>query len=477
MTSHAARNRYAFGVGTIGRDMVYAMVSMFLIVFLSEVLDLDDTTLLHVIVVLTVLRVLDAVNDPLMGWIVDNIRGRWGKFKPAMAVGAVGAVLAMLMLFSDPGLTGVWLVAYIGLGYLLWDLFYGVNDIAYWSMLPSLTTDRRERERTGAFARICANIGLFSVVVAVIPVTNGVAGWLDGMRPEAGEAANLRLAWLLFAAVVAVVLLVFTCVTLAGVREDRARFKVEDKTTVRDLFGVIGRNDQLLWLAASMSLFMIGYTTTVTFGPYYFKYAFGDEDLYAVFALVLGVAQLGALVAFPALARRFTRRSLYTAATVLVVLGYLGFWLSPTHLAPVAVFGGLLFVGQGLIQILMLMFLADSIEYGQWKLGARNESITFSVQPFINKLGAAAATGIVGVTLVVSGINEAEGAADVTPAGLTLLSIAMFGIPLVAIVAGYLVYRSRFRIDADFYEQILTDLRARGDLDADAERPERTPPR
>lgn len=134
------------------------------------------------------------------------------------------------------------------------------------------------------------------------------------------------------------------------------------------------------------------------------------------------------------------------------------------NMIPIAVAGILLFVGQAFIQTLMLMFLADTIEYGQWKLGKRNDSITFSIQPFINKIGAALATGVVTITLILSGINEAPTAADVTDQGLLILKIAMMALPLAAIVAGYLVYRRKYKIDAQFYGQIVEDLKERGDI-------------
>jgi len=197
---------------------------------------------------------------------------------------------------------------------------------------------------------------------------------------------------------------------------------------------------------------------------YYFKYVYGDEGMYSVFAGVLGVSQLTALVLFPKFSARFSRRKLYSAATVLVILGYGVFFFSPANMIPIAVAGVLLFVGQAFIQTLMLMFLADTIEYGQWKLGKRNDSITFSVQPFINKIGAAVATGVVTVTLIISGINQTSSAADVTSRGLLIMKIAMMLLPLAAIVAGYVIYRKKYRIDADFYSRIVGDLKARGDI-------------
>ena len=107
---------------------------------------------------------------------------------------------------------------------------------------------------------------------------------------------------------------------------------------------------------------------------------------------VCGVAQLSALGVYPAVSRRFNRRQLYTLATVLVLAGYAIFFFAEISIILVALGAVLVFVGQAFIQTLMLMFLADTVEYGQWKLGKRNESITFSVQPLINKIGGALST-------------------------------------------------------------------------------------
>lgn len=186
--------------------------------------------------------------------------------------------------------------------------------------------------------------------------------------------------------------------------------------------------------------------------------------MYSVFAGVLGISQLAALTVFPLFARRVSRKVLYTAATVLVVAGYGIFFFAPMNMIPIAAAGVLLFVGQAFIQTLMLMFLADTIEYGQWKMGKRNDSITFSIQPLINKLGAAVATGVVTLTLIVSGINRAESAADVTAQGLLIMKIAMMALPLAAIAMGYFVYLRKYRIDEKFYEQIVTHLKERGDI-------------
>jgi melibiose permease/lactose/raffinose/galactose permease len=213
-----------------------------------------------------------------------------------------------------------------------------------------------------------------------------------------------------------------------------------------------------------MALFLIGYMTTTSFGTYYFKYAFGNEDMYSVFAAVLGVSQLSALAVFPLFSKRFSRKQLYFFATVLVLAGYALFFFAPMNMLPIGIAGVLIFIGEAFIQLLMLMFLADTIEYGQWKSGKRNEAVTLSIQPLINKIGGAIATGIVTVTLIVSGINRAETAADVTSEGLLLMKLAMFVLPLICIVAGYFVYRFKFKIDKAFYDKIVGELAERGDI-------------
>lgn len=449
-----SKNRVFFGLGTVGRDMSYTLVSMYLIYYLTDVLDLSDSMMWGATLILTVLRVFDALNDPFMGLVVDNTDTRYGKFKPGILIGAIIGSLLALAMFTDFGLTGVPYLLSFGLIYLAWDIAYGVNDIAYWSMLPTLSLDQKEREKAGAFAKICANIGMYLVVIGCMPVTSYLAERFGGQKK----------AWFILALATTALFFLFQLFTLFGVKERRELFKKQEKTSLKDMLGALIHNDQLLYTTLSMALFMIGYMTTTSFGLHFFKYAYGDEGMYAVFAMVLGVAQLSALTAFPFFSKRYPREKLYFGATVLVILGYVVFFFSPMNMIPIGIAGLLMFVGQAFIQLLMLMFLADTIEYGQWKLGRRNEAITFSIQPLINKLGGAVASGIVGATLIISGINRATSAEDVTAGGVQLMKVAMLALPLAAILLGYWVYFRKYRIDEAFYQKMLGDLRDRGEL-------------
>ena len=219
-------------------------------------------------------------------------------------------------------------------------------------------------------------------------------------------------------------------------------------------------NDQLMWTTLAMALFMVGYCTTVNSAIYYMKYIFGDEGLYVIMVVACGASQLGTLAVYPMVAKHFTRRQLYTLATVLVIAGYVVFFFAEISLVLIVIGALLVFVGQAFIQTLMLMFLADTVEYGQWKLGKRNEAVTFSIQPLVNKIGGALATGLVSLTLIFSGIKTGEQTAEFIDAGGKLLvKFSMFVVPLIFIVVGYIIYLKKYKISEEFYADMLKDLK------------------
>lgn len=446
------RNRWTFGLGTVGRDMMYTMVSMYLMFYLTDVLQLSDDVLWWVTGIILAARVFDAFNDPIMGVIVDNTSSKYGKFKPWICIGAILASVFTILLFTDFGLTGSKYIIVFGLIYVLWGISFTINDISYWSMLPSLSQDLREREQMGSVARICASVGLFSVVTLIVPITEMLGGILG----------SLQKGYFALAIIIVVIMISFQCITVFGVKEPRLQTEKKESTSLKELVRIIFQNDQLLVTAIAMALFMTGYSTTTSFGLYYFKYIYGDEGMYSIFALILGVSQLFALAIFPAVAARFPRKKIYCFATILVLAGYVVFFFAPTNtMLFIGAAGLLLFIGQAFIQVMMLMFLTDSVEYGEWKFHKRNDSVTFSLQPFINKMGGALASGITGAIVIVSGMSTAQTAADMTASGVLIVKMAMMVLPLICIVAGFLIYRSKYILDEEMYKKIIADLEAR----------------
>lgn len=437
---------YLYGVGTLGRDMVYALTSMYLMYYVTDILQISASGIAVVTGVMVVLRIFDAINDPFMGMLIDNTQSRWGKFKPWIFMGSLLSALTTIMLFYDYDVTESTYLIIFSIVYLLWGITYTAHDISYWSMLPALSRDQAKREKIGSIAKICADIGIFSVVVGIVPITQ----WLSD------QVGDMRQAYFVLAIALSLAMLVFIWIMLVCVKETKLT-KQAERTSPKEIIRIIVDNDQLLWVVIALVLFTIANTTTTSLGLYYFEYIYGQADAYSSFAMVLGLSQLTALVAFPWLSQAMGRRKLYALGTFFVCIGYTIFFIAHDMLW-ISIGGVFIFFGEGFIQILMLMFISDCVDYGEWKLGRRNDSITLSLQPFIAKMGSAISAGIVGMTVLVAGIKEANGPQNLSPENVTVFKFFMLILPLITIVISFVIYRWKYRIDEATYQQIRQEL-------------------
>ena len=463
MDKQMKRNKICFGLGTVGRDALYSLVSMYLLDHLAYTVGFSDPGLAAIGIMLTFFGIFDAVIDPFVGAIVDSTKTKWGKFKPWILIGMIGTGVLTVLMFHNFRIGETAHIILLGATYLLFSIFFSLNDIAYWSLMPAISKDQKVREGVGAFARICANIGMFSMVLIYLSV------------PDVFSFLNMekRDVYFVFAIICALIMWVFQSITLFGVKEDRSNLEKAERTSLKDLWHALIGNDQLMVTAVSMALFMIGYCTTTAFGVNYFRFAVTNVDLYMVFAAVLAIAQLTALSVFPLFRKKFTRKQLYTGSMIAVTISYIIFFLSFEWLPLIVIAGLGLFFAQAFIQLLMLLFLADTVEYGEWKLGKRNEAANFAVQPFINQFGGAISKGVVSLTLVISGINaiitkindepwrEAELIAATPDSAIWIMKISMMILPLICILIGFFLYIKKFKIDEETYAQILSDLKAR----------------
>lgn len=446
-------NRFTFGVGTIGRDMSYTLISMYLMFYLTDVLDLNASMILIMTTIIVSIRVFDAFNDPFMGVIIDNTRSRFGKFKPWILIGLIGSALTSVLMFSDFGLSDLGFIIVFTLSYVLWELFFTMNDIAYWSMLPALTQDQKEREEIGSWARVFANLGVFVVVGGLVPITTYL---------KQTFLLTDQMAFFTFAAMSAILMVFGQLITVRFTKVEVHFAKVE-QTKIRDMFTVILKNDQLLWAAVAMSLFMTGYMITTNFGLHFFKYAYKDESMYSVFGIVLGASQMVALLVFRFFSKRYTRKQLFTASIILVLIGYVLFFISPMDIIWIGAAGIIMFFGQGMLQLIILVLLADTVEYGHYKLGKRNESVSFAIQPFVNKLSGAIASLVIGVTLVWIGITEVTSPEEVSMTEIWYLKLSMLILPILLIIASYIIYYKYYKIDKKLYDEIIETLKKRND--------------
>jgi sugar (glycoside-pentoside-hexuronide) transporter len=446
-------NRFTFGVGTIGRDMSYTLISMYLMFYLTDILDLNAQMILIMTIIIVSIRVFDAFNDPFMGVIIDNTRSKYGKFKPWILIGLLGSAVTSVLMFSDFGLSDMAFIIVFTGSYLLWELFFTMNDIAYWSMLPALTQDQKEREEIGSWARVFANLGVFMVVGGLIPITTYFRNDLN---------MNHQTAFFMFVMISAILMVLGQLITVRFTKVEVHYAKVE-QTKIRDMFSIIVKNDQLMWAAVAMSLFMTGYMITTNFGLHFFKYAYKDESMYGVFGIVLGASQMVALLVFRFFSNKFSRKQLFTGSIVLVLLGYLLFFISPMDIIWIGAAGIIMFFGQGMLQLIILVLLADTVEYGHYKLGKRNESVSFAIQPFVNKLSGAIASLVIGLTLVWIGITEVTSPTEVSDTEVWYLKLSMLVLPVILIVASYVIYHKYYKIDKKLYAEIIETLKKRDD--------------
>lgn len=472
----STRTRLSFGLGCIGRDAAYTLVSSFILTYLTLAVGIEDWQLVSIGGIMVAARIWDAVNDPMMGTIIDNTHTRFGKFKPFIITGAVLNSVFIVLLFCDFDLSGVMFLVVFGITYVLWGMTYTMNDISYWGMLPSLTVNPKERERVSSLARIGANIGLF-LITALVPIITQMGKMSDMYRLIAICVAGLFIACQLL--------------VVLGVQESKNAIvdAKHDKTRLRDVAGLIFKNDQLVAVISCILVFNIGYYTTTSFGMqfFYFDYGVYGGMEFTIFALSIGVAQIATLAFYPVLAKRLSRPRLFRLAIILIVAGYVGFmsvgYVLPMNMVVLCIIGLVLFSGQAIIQLLNYVMLADTVEYGQWKLGTRNESIVFSMNPFTTKLAGAIQAGITSVTLAVSGLNkysaqiaalensalpqeqikaEANALVQTIPASSTLtLRASMIIVPLLLILASYAIYRRFYKLDDKMYASIIADLEKR----------------
>jgi len=474
----SSATKWSYSVGGIGRDMAYTLISMYIMVFFTDALGLSDWEIWAVSTIIALTRIWDAVNDPMMGVIIDNTRSHWGKFKPWVLIGAVTSAIFTFLLFQDYfGLRGVPFAVLFAIFYLLWEITFTMNDISYWSMYPSFTTNPKERESICASARFFASLGAF-LAAGLIPIIY--------QNYKGGPVK----AFFLISLVISIAFILCQTLVVVGVKEKPLYAESEQpKTRLKEFVRIITQNDQLIIIFFAFLLLEIAFAILVNLGPYFFNYDLGryGGGEFTMFLGILAVSQLLSTALAPAIARKITRRKIYDYSTIAIVAGFLlmlaAGYVLPTNMIVIGTAGFLFFSGQALILFLMYIMIADTIEYGHWKLGTRNESVVFAARPFATKLAASIQALIVAATLTLSGLNEkvinplteakkinpalpTEAARAMIESSMTeamrlSLRMTMMVVPIILVILSYLIYRYRYKLDDKFYSQIISDLEAR----------------
>ncbi len=441
------RQKAAFGIGAVGKDMVYALSSSYVMYFYQDILGLSAT---FVGLVLMGARIFDAFNDPFMGVLVAKTRSKWGRFRPWILSGTVLNALVLYALFAAPSIEGTGLMVYFGVIYVLWGVTYTMMDIPYWSMIPAVTRTPADRENLSVVGRTCAGVG--SALIAMFTML------LVGILGGDSERAGFRMVALL----VAVIFVVTEIICCASMREEAP---AEMKTaSVGEMFSALFRNDQALVIVGTIVLINSALYLTSNFIIYFFKYDFGGagwKGSYTLFSTIGGAAQiLGMMVLYPLLRKKLSNTSIFLGSLAAALCGYgilmvlclTGF---SGNLAVLSIPGVVVFACNGMLTVLTTLFLSNSVDYGQLKTGRREESVIFSMQTFVVKAASGVAVFLTGVGLDLIGLtgNTEETGEVVAQSAQTLLGLRllMTVLPMIVLVIAFILFRRKF---------ILTDEKA-----------------
>ena len=449
----SAKEKTAFGLGAVGKDMVYMLSASYILYYYQDVLGVSAMAMG---IILMAARVFDAFNDPIMGVIVAKTRTRWGKFRPWLLVGTLcNAIVLYLMFAAPPAWNGSGIVAYAAITYIVWGVTYTMMDIPFWSMIPAFTEGGKERENLTTMARSCSGVG--SALVTIITMK------CVYMLGQGNERTGFR--W--FALIVAVLFVLFITITCLTIRE-KSTVHMETPT-VRQMFSALIHNDQAMTVVITIVLINCSLYITSNLLLYFFKYDVSGEswyNSYTLFSTFGGAVQiLSMMVLFPLLRKFMSSIRVFYLSFGMAIAGYAILLVlmigGHTALGALVVPGFLIFAAFGMLTVLTTVFLANTVDYGEMKNHRRDESVIFSMQTFVVKLASGIAGFISSMVLFVFHISSNKEAVVTEPIAASSrmgLRLSMTIIPIVVLVIGFIVFKKRYILTDRKLAEISTEL-------------------
>ena len=478
------KNLWFFPLGTVGRDMMYNLVTNFLLTYILFTKGLDAAQLGAITAIMVAARVFDAANDPIMGNIIENTHTRWGKFKPWMVIGTVLSCIVVFMVFATD-LKGWDFVILFGVFYFCYSIAYTMHDISYWGIVPALSSDAGARDAFTSRATLFAGAG-GTVASIIIPMFTTGASAIGG---------NASTAYAVVAGGICIIMPLFFLFTIIGVKEHRETEKPKkvEGGIFKKMADAVKHNDQLRWITVIFLIQQIGNGFVLGgVGSTYIYLTYGYEGgLYSLFSTV-GVAATAFLMLFyPTISKRINRKPLMNLMVIISAVGYALVILS--RVIPAAGFAlltiGFMISNFGLYSyyLIMMISIINTVEYNEYKTGDRNEAIIASVRPLITKMSSAlivvmttATYMIFGVTNYTNQISELESASaagaisdteklaaiadvinGVDPSQTLGLLILMVVIPFAMMILSNALYQKKYTLDEVEYDRICKELEAR----------------
>ena len=486
------KNLIMFPLGTVGRDMVYSLVTNFLLTFVLFTRSLTAAQLSAITAIMVGARIFDALNDPIMGNIIERTRTKWGKFKPWIVIGMFSTSAVIYAAFNTK-LQGWSFVWFFGVIYFLYSITYTMGDISYWGMIPALSSDGDTRNAFTARTTLFAGIGGTAASI-LIPLLATGANAIGGSTSVAYGRIALAIAFLAPA---------FLCFVLFGVHERREDLSEPvPPVSFKKIWSTISGNDQLIWIAIIFLIHEIGNGVVMSgIGSTYIYFEFGYEGgLYSLFTTV-GMSVTALLMVFyPAISRRLPRKKLMGVLVKVATLGYI------LMIAVLAMRAGehyalgmdlkfliltigymLANFGQYGFYLILMISVINTVEYNEYLHGTRDEGIITSLRPFLTKLASALTVVIASATYMLAGVTKytnqistfenAAAAGQISEADKLAaihellggvshsqsvgLLLVMTVLPYALMVLSYELYLRRYKLDEEEYDRICDELNAR----------------
>lgn len=482
------KNLIMYPLGTIGRDMIYNLFTNFILTFILFTRKLDAAQLAAITAIIVGARVFDALNDPIMGNIIERTRTKWGKFKPWLAIGIVSTSIVVYLAFNT-NLQGWSFIWFFGVIYFMYSITFTMHDISYWGMIPSLGTDSHVRNQFTSRATLFAGIG-GAIAGFLIPRFTTGAGTIGGSASYAYGRIAL---------VICIIAPLFLCFTIFGVRENRDYNKEKvPPVSFKKIFGTIGGNDQLLWIALIFLVQQMGNGLALGgLGSTYIYFDLGYQGGYYSNFSTFGLAATAVLmVLYPAISQKINRKPLMAIMILVSAIGYIAMFVigafMPSANASLKCWlftAGYMLAnfGQYSFYLIMMISILNTVEYNELKHGERDEAIIASLRPFLTKLSSALVAVLTYVFYIVFGVlnytNEISKFEQLTSMGemteaqklgniagvitnvqsgqkLGLL-VCITVVPFIFMFVSYILYKKHYKLDEDEYTRICGELQAR----------------
>lgn len=407
------KERLSFGLAGLGQNMVYNYTTAYIMVFYTDVVKLLPVA---VGTLMLIARVFDAINDPIMGTIIDKTHTKKGKLIPYLKVIPVPMAVFTLLVFFVPDMSYTMRLVYAYVSFILWDLMYTVSDVPYWGLSVAITSDPNERLKLISLARILCNVGLaISIVIPPLMISYFGGG---------------SFAYFITAVVMALTgSLLFSLVGYNA--KERTTLEKQESAPIRVLF----KNKPLMLL--QLSRFLQAFRMVIaTAGLYFAKYNMNDEAAFSILGGLLIAAMILAMLITPLLKKIFSKKQLYNYSLLLgfashFLMFILGFENMTINYILLFVSG----LSLGLNDVITYTLVGDCVDYCEYQTGLRTEGLSFSLHTFTTKLQSAFGLFWIGIILTQVGFVENAAQSSQTLNGIfSLISLYPAVASLCAII-------------------------------------------